>query len=345
MRQAEWQDLADEVTAASDKRVVVSSEFFSDADDAAAARMVSDLGGESVRVVVTVRPLAKIVPSHWQYAVQTGIRTPYEVWLEKVFETATGRSERQAEVFWRRQRHDQLVDRWAAAVGPERLTVVVVDDSDRSGLLGTFESLVGLPEEFLVPEPGGDANRSLTYGEIELVRNLNVELGRLGIARKADGREIRRGVVETMRSHSPRPEDRGFPTPDWALRRCAEVGEEMAERIRASGVAVIGDLSLLGRAESRTNEQPAPTISVDLALRAVLGTVHAAKPELGGVSDADKSGPAEPRPTPAQVPAPAPVVRAKDPLAGVPARELVVTLANRLRRRLRRRARRLRLGS
>lgn len=283
---SDWQALTEEVTAATDQRVVVSSEFFSDADAATAARMVEELGGSSVRIVVTLRPLAKIAPSYWQYAVQTGARIPYETWLERAFADRSGKG---AAKFWRRQRHDELVERWAAAVGPDRLTVVVVDDTDRSMVLRTFESLVGLPEGFLVPEPSGDVNRSLTYGEVELLRGLNVELQRLGIDRSPDGREVRRGVVLTMRSHPPRPEDHRFPTPAWALRRCAEIGAEMAGRIAGSGVRVIGDLSTLSReAEGSAGSVavPARTISVELALRAVLGTLLATKPELGGIPDA-----------------------------------------------------------
>ena len=56
--------------------------------------------------------------------------------------------------FWRRHRHDELVTRWATAAGAQNLTVIVVDDSDRLMLPRTFESLLGLPNGFLVLEDG-----------------------------------------------------------------------------------------------------------------------------------------------------------------------------------------------
>ena len=44
--------------------------------------------------------------------------------------------------------------RWATAAGAQNLTVIVVDDSDRLMLPRTFESLLGLPNGFLVLEDG-----------------------------------------------------------------------------------------------------------------------------------------------------------------------------------------------
>lgn len=294
-RLAEWTALAEEVRSASAQRVVVSSEFFSDADEAAAARIVQDLGGSSVHVAVTLRPLARIAPSHWQYGVQTGVRTPYPTWLEKTL--ADPSRDPGPGSFWRRQRHDRLVERWAEAAGADQVTVIVVDERDRGMLLRTFESLVGLPEGFLVPEPGGDSNRSLTEGEIELVRRLNIELERLE-RDPAEARSIRRAVVRLMRARRPGPVDRGIVTPDWALKRCAEIGAEMADAIEASGVRVIGDLTALGEpviepAGAGVGTEASPVgLSVEQALQAVLGAVHGARPELGGVPDEYARAPA-----------------------------------------------------
>jgi hypothetical protein len=52
-----WDNLVREVRAAGDQRVVLSSEFFAEADDAAARRVIADLGGARVHVVVTLRSL------------------------------------------------------------------------------------------------------------------------------------------------------------------------------------------------------------------------------------------------------------------------------------------------
>src|SRR5581483_5402685 len=65
-----WQDLVDEVEAAGDQRVVIDSEFFTDADDLGARRVVDELGRDRVQIVITLRPLAKILSSQWQQYVQ-----------------------------------------------------------------------------------------------------------------------------------------------------------------------------------------------------------------------------------------------------------------------------------
>ena len=59
-----WEGLTGQIAAAGDQRVVLSSEFFCQADDATARRVVTDLGGGRVHVVVTLRSLTRILPSH-----------------------------------------------------------------------------------------------------------------------------------------------------------------------------------------------------------------------------------------------------------------------------------------
>src|SRR5690242_12088452 len=105
---------------------VISSEFFADApDDATIGRIVAQLGGDRVHVLVTLRPLARIMPSQWQQYVQNGLRMGYEEWLEHMLRKAP--YDKPNPSFWHRHRHDRLVERWVGAVGAERVTVVVVD--------------------------------------------------------------------------------------------------------------------------------------------------------------------------------------------------------------------------
>ena len=55
-----WDNLVREIRAAGDQRVVLSSEFFAEADHATARRVIADLGGARVHVVVTLRSLTRI---------------------------------------------------------------------------------------------------------------------------------------------------------------------------------------------------------------------------------------------------------------------------------------------
>ncbi|MEU9322322.1 hypothetical protein AB0D91_00645 [Streptomyces canus] len=77
-----WTRLLEQVEATGGKTSVISSEFFADAeDDDTIARIVEQLGGEHVHVLVTLRPLVKIMPSQWQQYVQNGLRMGYDNWL------------------------------------------------------------------------------------------------------------------------------------------------------------------------------------------------------------------------------------------------------------------------
>ncbi|MFB9833352.1 hypothetical protein [Actinoallomurus acaciae] len=267
-----WDRLVAEVTGAD--RAVVSSEFFADGGDDAVPRIVEDLGGRRVHVVVTLRPLAKILPSQWQQYVQNGLRMRYDPWLETMFTKPpyTGPTP----TFWRRHRHDELVGRWTSVVGPANLTVVVVDPSRPEMLPRTFESLLGVPEGVLVPEQSR-TNRSLTSGEAELVRLLNQEFRRREWPEKVYPRFIRYGAIAQMRaSHEPLPEEHRITTPAWALERAAEIGAEAAEAISRLGVRIVGDISSLGR--TPPGDTPAtgiPLVSSEAACQAIIGAIAA----------------------------------------------------------------------
>ena len=280
---AYWDRLVQSIRAAGDQRVVVSSEFFADGDDEAARRVVADLGGPRVHVVVTLRPLDRVMPSQWQQFVQNGFCTPYLEYLDRILRQPDQPTPR----FWLRHRHDKLVARWAAAAGVQNVTVIVVDGSDRLALLRTFESLLGLPAGFLVPEDDV-VNRSLTLAETEVVRQLNEEFKRREWPGASYARFVRYGAVKQMKARRPLPGEPQITTPAWALERVAEISAEMTRNIAALGVRVVGDLSAL-RCPPPAAREPeagagdglaASVIPVEAAAQAVLGAILA-----GGMAD------------------------------------------------------------
>ena len=235
-----WSELVREIRASRAQRVVVSSEWFADARDEAIRRIVEDLDPARVHVVITVRPIASILPSQWQQHVQAGLEVAYEPWLESVF----GGTSALATTFWRRHRHDALVDRWAAAAGPANVTVVVADPRDHGAVLRTFERLVGLPAGLLVAERDR-SNRSLTRPEVELIRALNIGLGERRIDPRVRLDLVLFGAAGHLRGREPTGEEARIETPEWAVARAIEVGLEIAGGIASSGVRVLGDLDTL----------------------------------------------------------------------------------------------------
>ncbi|WP_042172245.1 hypothetical protein [Streptomyces sp. NBRC 110035] len=267
-----WQRLLDQVRATGERTSVISSEFFADAEEeTAVARIVEQLGGDRVHVLVTLRPLVRIMPSQWQQYVQNGLRMDYEQWLEHMLRRPPYGNPTPS--FWRRHRHDRLVERWAGATGPDRVTVVVVDDRDRDALMRTFETLLGLPEGLLRPVPE-TANRSLTLAETEMLRNLNKEFRGNELPEELYSRLVRHGAIAHMKnSCSPTPQDVKIRTPQWALEAAAGIGAEAAARIGGMGVRVLGDLEPLSRVPESAGPAGEPRLAPEVAAQALFGVL------------------------------------------------------------------------
>ncbi|MBA2609741.1 MAG: hypothetical protein H0U92_12425, partial [Actinobacteria bacterium] len=272
-----WQQLVDDVVAAGENRVVVSSEYFCEADDSVARRIAHGLGGPRLHVVVTLRPLTKILPSAWQQYVRNGLRTSYDDWLEGMLLRPP--YDRPTATFWRRHHHDVLVDRWSSTVGPEGLTVVVVDEADRLMLMRTFEALLGLPAGLLEPEHGR-ANRSSSYGEAELIRALNKEFKVRDWDADAYKTYVRPMQLHLQTERKPEPGELTIHTPRWAVERAADIGAAAQQKIAASGVRIVGDLSQLGARPAETSEATVePMLSPEAAAAAVIGAILAGQSE------------------------------------------------------------------
>jgi hypothetical protein len=295
-RAKDWDGLVRAAQSAPGKRFVISSEFFDDATDEVARRVVSDLGSERVHVVVTLRPLAMIIPSAWQQYVRNRFRMAYGRWLDVLLNRPDERQPRPS--FWYRHRHDVQVDRWASIVGPERLLVVVVDESDRESLMRTFEQLLVLPNGLLKPETGW-TNRSLTAAETELIRAVNVEFFRRKLPVELYHEMVHRGIVRQMQLRTPAPDEPRITTPAWAVEVANDIAAAAADRIAASGVRVLGDLSTLSAVKPVPDDQQvdltAVSLGVDAASRALLGAILAANARVVPAAQASKPPSQEPR--------------------------------------------------
>ena len=301
-----WDELVAEVQAAPDERVVVSSEFFADGTPGVAERVVDDLGRDRVHVVVTLRPLARILPSQWQQYVQNGLLVSWADWLDRTLAKAYNGDAfeeiRPTPSFWNRHAHGDLVARWAKVVGPENITVVVLDESDHGMLFRTFESLLGVPVGTLSPDPDL-TNRSLTAGEVELVRLLNEEFQRRNWNDALYGRFVRTGVAKKLLAlRRPEEDEPVITMPRWGLERAADIGSRAADQIRASGVRVVGDLAALSELPPADEpDRPPPLdapIPASAAAIAVMGAILASRKAVW---------PAPKKPAPPPPPKPKPV--------------------------------------
>lgn len=269
-----WTKLVGEIRGAGRRRVFLSSEFLTDADDASIERIVADIDHPQTHVLVTLRSLWKITPSQWQQYVQNGQRATFETWLDGLLDKPPYTWPSPS--FWARHRHGRLIARWADVVGPDNVTVVVVDETDPTMLMRTVERLLSLEPGTLVPQEDR-TNRSLTWPEADLLRRLNRIHVKQGWPDAAYAEVIRRGVVREIKSDQPLPGQPRVTIPDWAHAALERRARESVAAIGSSGVRVIGDLESLARpvVQDRPDTSNRLRVPPEVVARAVVGVVRA----------------------------------------------------------------------
>lgn len=264
---------------------VISSEFFAESPPEVVDRIVRDVGADRLQVVVTLRNLGRILPSAWQQNLKSGFETPYLPWIRRMLFSDDDAT--RATIFWRRHRHDELVERWAAAVGPDHVTVVVVDDRVREGIFHHFEDLLGLPVDTLYDRRGEVSNRSMTLAEAAFLRRLNVAVGGAAGWRGYPNRVQALMVKGLVEGRSPELGEARLATPQWALDRAAEIAGAMVTRIEATGVRIVGDPAVLRERLTGPEEavDDVPDLPVDAAISALIGALDGSRTSGGGSAD------------------------------------------------------------
>jgi hypothetical protein len=272
-----WPRLVERAQAATGT-VVVSSEFLCEAEPPVIRQILNDLGSDDLRVVVTLRPLSKILPSAWQQYLKSGHALPYESWLTAVLADPPKRTVTPS--FWRRHDHAAVINRWADEVGPEQMNIVILDESDRGLLLRTFDDLLGLPTGTLTAGPSDRQNRSMTAAEAEMFRRVNSVIRNTDVTWPEYADLMRYGaILRAVEQYVPPRDAPGMTTPAWALERATELGAEYVaaiDALRPAGLKVIGDLDLLAKpvAPAPNGAVGAPTeVPMDVAVEAILGAV------------------------------------------------------------------------
>ena len=250
----EWEDQVARVRASSASRVIVSGEEFSFCEKREIQTLLNDLGRDRVHVAITVRPLAKVLPSQWQLDLRGSFTSSsFDEWLGWTLKPRGARRIAQLigvpHPFWFRHRHDQLAARWADAIGPDRVSVVVVDDRDHRVLLTAFERLLGLTRGTLLPVDG-KSNPSLSAQEIAIILRVQQLLQERGLifADRVRSRQIQRRLL----SIRPRlSSDQKIALPQWAVSAVSDLSRSVYDGLLASGVRIIGNPELLLQVHSQ----------------------------------------------------------------------------------------------
>ena len=265
----EWKKL--EKSLASNKNTgIISSEFFSEADQTQLANLAKRLDGVEVQVIFTWRPLPFMLASSYQQYLKYGVKKSYAEWLDSIFEVPG--EAKFTPSFWKRNLHGDVVARWADTFGAENVSLIAVDESNPTYLYETFADLAGIPKGILREPTHMEINRSLTFTEAALLLEINRTYPK---DLDWDSYEvfIRKGNIKALTSSDKHEAtDEKILTPEWAIAKAAELNSQNVAKIKSLGIKVIGDIHRGDFSKIPTGlNKPVTTISIETVARSMIG--------------------------------------------------------------------------
>jgi hypothetical protein len=276
---AAWLRLAGEMLAHEGAGSVLSHEFLSFATPVQARRIVESFPGRKVRVILTVRDAAGLIPAQWQTNCRNRGKLSFAAFVRGIDRALDGSPDpgKPARLFERTQGVPRMLDAWVPQVGADRVHVVTVPPRGAPPdlLWRRFASVLGVDPEVCATE-FDYVNTSLGFASSELLRRVNRELGRVdkpAYDRVVKGPLARRILGARSRLERPiRLHRSGFATAArW--NRCVR------SAIEAAGVEVVGDLEELptggpSDAAPDTLARPRPPELLEAAITARDGLVE-----------------------------------------------------------------------
>ena len=211
--------------------VVMSCERYSLFGADHVRRMLEELAGREMHVVLTLRDLTAVVPARWQEGVKNGGTT---TWTEFQEQIADGPA-------WLRKmtRARNTLDAWGPAVPPERIHVVTVPPpgASRTLLFERFCEAAGVDPSRMETFEASRDNPSMDLVSTELIRRINAQ----------DDTElsghVQHSEIKVFLARKLAEQSRGRPELSAAAFRAARLeSQALVEQIRASGFHVVGDL-------------------------------------------------------------------------------------------------------
>jgi hypothetical protein len=266
-----WEALVDQVSTFDGRVAVLSMEFLSFASADVARLAVTSLAPHRVRVVLSLRDLARVLPAQWQELTQNRKSWTYQEYLDGVMaarfkRNACGRH------FWQRQRWPSILRAWQAHVAADDLVVVTVapPGAPERLLIERFGEAVGFDSGPLDLDVVG--NDSLGAASAELMRRVTEEARALGLTRdqyKPLKVVLAKEVLSRRRMTEP-----AIVLPErcraWAERTSSHLIEQVAE----IAPRVVGDLTELlptwGPSTARAVTDDPQQLSDDVLLDAAL---------------------------------------------------------------------------
>jgi hypothetical protein len=286
------QRFEEQLETAPGTRALLTEESLAPAMKREIAPLLEACRSREVHLVVTVRDLARQIPSAWQEWVKRSMNLPFEDYVASLYEREVPASRK----FWAHQDLTRTMQRWALFVPPERIHVVTVPQrgGDPQLLLERFCQVIEV-------EPGSldleapPRNDSLGHVQAELLRRVNETL-----APELRRRDIHGAVGKRYFAGQILRRQEGVPARLHVRHRpwCDALARGFVEELRTGGYRVVGDLDELIPADSSYTDDDVPvddtavaTAATD-ALAAILAD-EAARRQAARARRATQRGPAD----------------------------------------------------
>lgn len=276
--QGTWDRLAGTARSSPAPTAVLSSELLAAATEAQAGRAAGSFGDADVHVVLTVRDLARQLPSGWQEQVKHRQTMTLEQFVAgclggdggPTWTPGMGRR------FWLHHDVPAVAGRWAAAVGPERVHLVTVPrpGSSRRLLWDRFAGVVGIGADVGIDPLGGPrSNTSLGPTAAELLRRLNE--GDVGGIRPDQYDPVVRAILaEKVLTRAGPAGEPGLTLPPGFGAEVATRAAAVVEQLRTAGYPVAGDLDeLVPGPPAEAAGPPDDSALAAVAVRATAGLI------------------------------------------------------------------------
>ena len=212
-------------------------------------RLLAACAGREVHVIITLRDLARQIPSAWQQSLQGGSAEKFGKYLKRLTDSEGAGSRP-----WRNKDIPEILARWAAHVPADRIHVVTVPPSgnDPELLLRRYCDVLGVDAGALDRQVAR-SNESLRHVNAEVLRRVNDKLARDFRRRDVYGDIGKRFFAVRILG---RDGGRRIQVPRSLEEWCRAVSASHIEFIKSSGFDVVGDLSDLEPADSSFSDEP-----------------------------------------------------------------------------------------
>jgi hypothetical protein len=296
------QRLPRQLERAPGSRALITEESFAPSTDEQIERLLAACGDREVHVVLTVRDLARQIPSSWQQHLQSGGEETLATYVQQLRDTEGADDADGPHGAWRQKDGAAVLARWSRHVPPDRIHVVTVPPSGSppGELLGRFCRVLDVDPDRL-GEARTRPNESLSAVAAEVLRRVNQ-----GVPPPLRRRDIYGAIGKRYFAIQVLASQRGpaIRLPREHREWVGSVAERQVAYLRDAGVDIVGDLDDL--VPDDTSFAPEDTLSTDAELLEVattaLSTMLSDQIERKREEKAERQ--AEPQPVHAPPPAP-----------------------------------------